>query len=91
MSVRSTGVAVGLTLGVFVIGALLMNFVVMPLVIHQRGSVIVPDVRGMSEQQATQLLQKMALEVRVERRRRYRKATWSRNGRDPTTRSKKDG
>ncbi len=45
-----------------------MNFVVMPMVIHQRGSLIVPDVRGMSEQQATRLLERMALEVRVDRR-----------------------
>jgi serine/threonine-protein kinase len=68
MNLRSTGMAIGITVGAFVVGALLMNFVVMPLVIHQRGSVIVPDVRGMSEQQATQLLERLALEVRVERR-----------------------
>jgi serine/threonine-protein kinase len=68
VNIRSTGVAVGLAIGVFVAAALLMNFVVMPLIVHQRGSVIVPDVRGMSEQQAKRLLERMALEVRIERR-----------------------
>jgi serine/threonine-protein kinase len=68
MNIRSAGITILFTAGVFVLGALLMNFVVMPLVIHQRNSVIVPDVRGMSEQQATRFLERVALDVRVDRR-----------------------
>jgi serine/threonine-protein kinase len=67
MKIKSAALTFVLTMGVFIIGALLMNFVVMPLVIHQRNSVIVPDVRGMSEQQATQVLGKLSLDIRVDR------------------------
>jgi serine/threonine-protein kinase len=68
MNLRSAGLTVVFVVGVFVVGALLMNFVVMPLLIHQRNSVIVPDVRGMSEQQAKRFLERVALNVRVDRR-----------------------
>jgi beta-lactam-binding protein with PASTA domain len=68
MNLRSAGLTVLLTAVVFVVGALLMNFVVMPILINQHNSVIVPDVRGMSEQQATQFLEKVALKIRVDRR-----------------------
>ena len=49
------------------LGALLMNFVVMPAIIHQRASVFVPDIRGMSEQQATHALDQLELTMRVDR------------------------
>jgi serine/threonine-protein kinase len=38
------------------------------MLIHQRNSVIVPDVRGMSEQQAKRFLERVALDVEVDRR-----------------------
>jgi len=57
-----------MTVGVFVLGAAIMNFVVMPLLIHQRGTVIVPDVRQMSEKQAEKFLARSSLEMVVERR-----------------------
>jgi serine/threonine-protein kinase len=56
-----------MTVGVFMLGAAIMNFVVMPLFIHQRGSVVVPDVRRMSEQQASQSLRRASLNMNVER------------------------
>jgi beta-lactam-binding protein with PASTA domain len=67
MKIRSILITFGLTVGVFIVGALIMNFVVMPLVIHRGSSVIVPDLRGMSEAQATQVLAKKSLELRVDR------------------------
>ena len=57
-----------MTVGVFVLGAALMNFVVMPLLIHQRGTVIVPDVRQMSEKQAEKFLSRTSLKMELERR-----------------------
>jgi serine/threonine-protein kinase len=45
-----------------------MNFVVMPLLIHQRGTVVVPDVRQMSEAQAEKVLTRASLNMQVERR-----------------------
>jgi beta-lactam-binding protein with PASTA domain len=68
MNMKSVGLTVVFIVGVFVVGAILMNSVVMPLLIHQRNSVIVPDVRGMSEQQATRFLETVALNVRIDRR-----------------------
>lgn len=68
MNLRSTAFTLLIAGAVFVVGALAMNFVVMPLLIHQRNSVIVPDVRGMSEQQATEFFERLQLEVRVDRR-----------------------
>jgi serine/threonine-protein kinase len=68
MNLKSTGLTVAVIVGAFVVGVLLMNSVVMPLLIHQRNSVIVPDVRGMSEQQAERFLERIALNVRVDRR-----------------------
>lgn len=67
MKIRSVMLAVAVTVGVFIVGALMMNFVIMPMVIHQHNSVIVPDIRGMSEQQATKVLGDLSLEMRVDR------------------------
>jgi serine/threonine-protein kinase len=65
---KSFGITLVMIFGVFVLGAALMNFVVMPLLIHQRGTVIVPDVRQMSEAQAEKFLSRASLEMTVERR-----------------------
>jgi serine/threonine-protein kinase len=66
--VKSFGITLLMIAGVFVLGAALMNFVVMPLLIHQRGTVIVPDVRQMSQEQAQKFLSRSSLEMVVERR-----------------------
>lgn len=68
MRIKSVATTVLMTVGVFVLGAAIMNFVVMPLFIHQRGAVVVPDVRRMSEQQANQTLGRASLNMHVERR-----------------------
>ena len=68
MKIKSFGITVLMTVGVFVLGAALMNFVVMPLLIHQRGTVIVPDVRQMSEKQAEKFLSQTSLKMELERR-----------------------
>ena len=68
MKIKSFGITVLMTVGVFVLGAALMNFVVMPLLIHQRGTVIVPDVRQMSEKQAEKFLSRTSLKMELERR-----------------------
>lgn len=67
MKLRSAGLTVLIVFAVFILGVLLMNFVVMPLVIHQRDSVIVPDVRRVSHQQAEKMLGRLSLEIRVDR------------------------
>lgn len=53
--------------GIFVLGILLFNFVIMPMLIHQRGSVIVPDLRNVSEAQARNELERFGLNMRVQR------------------------
>lgn len=68
MKIKSLGITVLMTVGVFVLGAALMNFVVMPLLIHQRGTVIVPDVRQMSEKQAEKFLSRTSLKMELQRR-----------------------
>jgi serine/threonine-protein kinase len=68
VKIKSLGITVLMTVGVFVLGAALMNFVVMPLLIHQRGTVIVPDVRQMSEKQAEKFLSRTSLKMELQRR-----------------------
>ena len=68
MRLKTVGLTVLFIGGAFIIGALLMNSVVMPLLVHQRNSVIVPDIRGMSEAQAEEFLDRVALDVRIDRR-----------------------
>lgn len=68
MHLKTAGLTVLFIAAAFIIGALLMNSVVMPLLVHQRNSVIVPDVRGMSEAQAEEFLERVALDVRIDRR-----------------------
>jgi len=68
VKLKSFGITLAMTAGVFILGAALMNFVVLPLLIHQRGTVIVPDVRRMSEPQAERFLENASLHMHVERR-----------------------
>lgn len=67
MNLRAVGVTLISLSAIFVVGVLLFNFVLMPMLIHQRGTVIVPDLRNISETQATITLEKLALNLRVER------------------------
>jgi serine/threonine-protein kinase len=67
MKIRSFGITTLIVVGVFALGVVLMNFVVMPMLIHQRNTVIVPDVRQMSEQQAGKFLGRVSLTLQIER------------------------
>jgi len=49
----------------FVAGIVLFNFVLMPVLVHNRAAVIVPDLRQISEAQASETLEKLALTLRV--------------------------
>jgi serine/threonine-protein kinase len=53
--------------GLFAVGVLVFNFVVMPMLVHQRGAVIVPDLRNSSEAQAVEALARVGLLLRVGR------------------------
>jgi len=67
MNVRAAGITLISLAAIFVVGVLLFNFVIMPMLIHQRGTVIVPDLRNISETQAARTLERLALNLRVER------------------------
>ena len=53
--------------GLFTVGILAFNFIVMPMLVHQRGAIIVPDLRNLSEKQATDTLTRLGLKVKVGR------------------------
>jgi beta-lactam-binding protein with PASTA domain len=67
MNLRSAGITIVSLAGIFLLGILLFNFVLMPTLIHRRNSVIVPDLRHMSEAQALRELERVALNMRVSR------------------------
>ena len=67
MNLRSIGISVVSLAGVFILGILLFNFVIMPMLIHQREAVIVPDLRNVSEAQARNELERFGLNMRVQR------------------------
>jgi serine/threonine-protein kinase len=67
MNIRSVGITLVTFATIFVLGVLLFNFVIMPMLIHQRGSVIVPDLRNISEAQAARELERLSLNLRVDR------------------------
>jgi serine/threonine-protein kinase len=66
MTIRAVGITVISLSAIFVLGVLLFNFVLMPMLIHQRGSVIVPDLTNISEAQAVKALERLSLNLRVE-------------------------
>jgi serine/threonine-protein kinase len=55
------------TAGLFFAGVIVFNYVIMPRLVHQRGSVIVPDLRNTSEKEAAQTLSRLGLVLRVAR------------------------
>jgi beta-lactam-binding protein with PASTA domain len=67
MNLRSIGISMVSLAGIFVLGILLFNFVVMPMLTHQRESVIVPDIRNVSEAQARNEVEGLGLNIRVQR------------------------
>ena len=67
MKLRSLGLVVLAVAGVFVFGLLMLNFVLLPLFVHQRNSVIVPDVRAVTRQQAQKSVERVSLRFRVAR------------------------
>ncbi len=56
-----------LLVGLFAAGILAFNFVAMPMLVHQRGAVLVPDLRNSSESQARDALARLGLNVKVGR------------------------
>ena len=54
-------------MALFAAGVLAFNFVIMPMLVHQSGAVIVPDLSNNSETQATQALSRLGLKLRVAR------------------------
>lgn len=67
MDARRTVIRVLVIGGLFTAGILAFNFIVMPMLVHQRGAVIVPDLRNVSETQATESLSRLGLKVKVGR------------------------
>ncbi len=54
--------------GVFALGVVLFNYLLMPLFIHQYGTVVVPELVGMSEKQAERFLNDHSLVMKIQRR-----------------------
>ncbi len=67
MTVRSLSFGVLVSLGAFLLGVLAFNFLIMPLLIHQRNAVLVPDLTGMSEKQARRFTERVSLKFRIAR------------------------
>lgn len=67
MKIRAVSIALVSLAGLFVLGVFLFNYVLMPMLIHQRGAVIVPELENLSEAQAAKALERLSLELRVER------------------------
>lgn len=67
MNFRTTSIRILIVLALFLVGVVLFNSVLMPMLVHQRGAVIVPDLRNTSDVEATKLLKKRSLEIRVSR------------------------
>jgi len=67
MDIRRLVVGAVVLGGIFVGGVLLFNFVLMPMLVHQRGAVIVPELHNLSEAQAQKELERVSLEIRVDR------------------------
>ena len=67
MKVRSLGFGVIVAITAFILGVVGFNFVVMPMLVHQRDTVLVPDLRGMSEKQARKFSERVSLNFQVNR------------------------
>jgi serine/threonine-protein kinase len=67
MTIRSLGIGIAATAIAFILGVVGFNFVVMPMLVHQRSAVLVPDLRGMSEKQARKFTERVSLHFQVAR------------------------
>ena len=65
MDARRAITRILLLAGLFAAGVLAFNFVVMPMLVHQRDAVIVPDLHNSSEAQAQESLVRLGLKVKV--------------------------
>ncbi len=67
MTARRILVRIVVLAALFVAGIFAFNYVIMPMLVHQSGSVIVPDLRNTSESQAREMLGRLGLKARVAR------------------------
>jgi len=67
VNARRVLIRIAILAALFVAGIFAFNYVIMPLLVHQSGAVIVPDLRNTSEAQAGQILGRLGLKVRVAR------------------------
>ena len=67
MNFRAAGIRILIVLALFLGGIVMFNSVLMPMFVHQRGAVIVPDLRNASELEARKVLRRHRLEMRISR------------------------
>jgi beta-lactam-binding protein with PASTA domain len=67
VKLRATGIGLLVCAGAFLLGVLVFNFVLMPLLVHQRNMVLVPDLAGMSQRQAEKFTERIALKFTIDR------------------------
>ncbi len=65
MTIRSFGYGVLASAAAFLLGLVVFNFAIMPLLVHQRNTVLVPDLRGMSKKQARKYTERLSLKFQV--------------------------
>lgn len=67
MTFRTYGIGLLVCAGAFLLGVLVFNFIFMPLLVHQRNMVLVPDLTGMSHKQAEKFTERIALKFNIDR------------------------
>jgi len=67
MRARRILIRLAVLAGLFVLGIVLFNNVLMPMLVRQKSAVIVPDLRSTSEAEAKEALARLGLEMRVDR------------------------
>ncbi|MFH1755779.1 MAG: PASTA domain-containing protein [Candidatus Latescibacterota bacterium] len=67
MTLRTFGIGLVVCIGAFLLGVLVFNFVFMPLLVHQRNMVLVPELSGMSSTQAEKFTERLSLRFHVDR------------------------
>ncbi|MBI4720048.1 MAG: PASTA domain-containing protein [Chitinivibrionia bacterium] len=68
MRINSTLAYVLTAAGVFVLGVLIFNYLIMPMVVHRHNTVLIPELAGMSGKQAERELRKLNLECQTVRK-----------------------
>ena len=67
MKVRSLAFGIFAAVLAFSLGVVGFNSLIMPMLVHQRSAVLVPDLRGMSEKQAREFSERVSLNFQVSR------------------------